>query len=111
LPVVHEGGMAKLAEGAEAKAILDGFEKRSREILAPGFVEASFSRWSEEAFSGAMRVLSGTDRLLLKIDRHMGNRLVRRAFTRQRMIDTMDLIECDALREQLLSGLKNRLGI
>ena len=110
LPVVHEGCAARLAEGDEAKAILDGFEARSREIAAPGFVEKAFARRAEEALPNELMALSGKDRLLVRIDRRLGGKLTRRAFTRQRLIDAIDLIDCDALREQLLTGLRNRLG-
>lgn len=109
LPVVHEGGRALLAEGGEAEEILAGFHARSRELLSPGFVEEAFARQAEQAFPRAMFALSGNDRLLTKIDRRLGGGLTRRAFTRRRLIDSVNLIECEALREQLLSGLKGRL--
>jgi len=109
LPVVHEGGRALLAEGPEAAAILDGFHARSAEILSPGFVEEEFSRRAERVFPRAMFALSGNDRLLTKIDRRLGGYFTRRAFTRRRLIDSVNLIECQALREQLLAGLKARL--
>ena len=109
LPVVHEGGRALLAEGDEARAILEGFHARSREILSPGFVEEAFSRRAEQALPRAMFALSGNDRLLTKIDRRLGGRFTRRAFTHRRMTDLVNLIECEALREQLLAGLKARL--
>ena len=109
LPVVHEGGWALLAEGPEAKEILEGFHARSRELLSPGFVEETFARRSAQMLPRAMFALSGNDRLLTKIDRRLGGRLTRRAFTRRRLIDSVNLIECEALREQLLAGLKARL--
>lgn len=109
LPVVHEGGRALLAEGPEAKEILEGFHARSREILSPGFVEETFARRAEQMLPRAMFALSGNDRLLTKIDRRLGGFFARRAFTRRRLIDSVNLIECEALREQLLAGLKTRL--
>lgn len=109
LPVVHEDSRARLAEGEEARAILDGFTQRSREILSQGFVEEAFSHHAEAALNYEMRALSGKDRLIVKIDRRLGGALTRRAFTRQRTIDSINLIECEALRERLLAGLKNRL--
>ena len=109
LPVVHEGSRALVAEGPEASEILEGFHARSREILSPGFVEAEFARRAERVFPRAMFVLSGSDRLATKIDRRLGGHLTRRAFTRRRLIDSVNLIECEALREQLLAGLKTRL--
>jgi poly-gamma-glutamate synthesis protein (capsule biosynthesis protein) len=109
LPVVHEGGRALLAEGAEAAEILEGFHARSREILSPGFAQEEFTRRAERMLPRAMFALSGNDRLLTKIDRRLGGRLTRRAFTKRRMIDSVNLIECEALREQLLAGLKARL--
>ena len=111
LPVVHEGGRALLAQGEEARAILEGFHARSKEILSPGFVEAAFRRRAGQALQDALYALSGKDRLLTKIDRRLGGRLSRRAFTRRRMLATLNLIECEALREQLTEGLKDRLGI
>lgn len=111
VPVIHEGGRALTAEGAEARAILDGFERRSREILAPGFVESAFSLRAKEALDNALLALSGKDRLLVKLDRRLGGRLTRRAFTARRLLDSLNLIECESLREQLISGLKSRLNI
>ena len=109
LPVVHVGSRALVAEGPEATKILEGFHARSREILSPGFVEAEFARRAERVFPRAMFVLSGSDRLTTKIDRRLGGHLTRRAFTKRRLIDSVNLIECEALREQLLAGLKTRL--
>jgi poly-gamma-glutamate synthesis protein (capsule biosynthesis protein) len=111
VPVVHEGCRALLAQGNEARAILDGFHARSREILTPGFIERMFSKRSAEALDDTLYALSGKDRLIVKIDRKLGGFLTRRAFTRRRMIDLINRIECEALREQLLTGLKGRLGI
>ncbi len=111
LPVVHEGGRALLARDDEARAILDGFRARSEEILAPGFVESAFRRRARQALPDALYALSGKDRLLTRIDRRLGGRLTRRAFTRRRMLAILNLIECEALREQLAEGLRDRLGI
>lgn len=111
IPIVHEGCRALLAEGEEARAILDGFHARSREILTPGFTEHAFSKQASRALDDTLYALSGKDRLLVKIDRKLGGLLTRRAFTRRRMIDLVNRIECEALREQLLTGLKDRLGI
>lgn len=109
LPVVHQGHRALMAKGDEADAILSGFYERSKEILSPGFVEESFGRRAEQALEGALYALSGKDRLLTRVDRRLGGFITRRAFTRRRMVDLIDLAECDALREQLLEGLKKRL--
>jgi poly-gamma-glutamate synthesis protein (capsule biosynthesis protein) len=109
LPVVHVGGRALLAEGDEAKEILDGFHARSREILSPGFAQEEFARRAERMLPRSMFALSGNDRLLTKIDRRLGGFFTRRTFTQQRLIDSVNLIECEALREQLLAGLKARL--
>ena len=111
VPVVHEGCRALLAEGEEAGQILDGFNARSREIKEPGFVERAFSERSAEALDDTLYALSGKDRLLVRIDRKLGGRLTRHAFTRRRMIDLVNRIECEALRDQLVTGLKDRLGI
>ncbi len=109
LPVVHQGHRALMAKGDEADVILSGFYARSEEILSPGFVEKAFARRAEKALEDALYALSGKDRLLTRIDRRLGGILTRRAFTKRRMIDLINLTECDALREQLLEGLKDRL--
>jgi len=109
LPVVHQGYHAMMATGDEADAILSGFHARSEEILSPGFVEKAFDRRAEQALEDAMYALSGKDRLLTRLDRRLGGHLTRRAFTKRRIVDLIDLTDCDALREQLLEGLRKRL--
>jgi hypothetical protein len=111
LPVVHEGGRALLAEGDEARLILGGFEERSREILSPNFVEESFSRHAQAALDRALFSLRGQDSLVNRIDRRLGGALLRRGYTKRRLVDTINLIECEALRERLLEGLRRRSGI
>lgn len=111
LPIVHEGHGAALARGDQAKEILSGFEARSREILTPGFVEENFARHAQNALDRALFALRGRDRLLNKIDRRLGGRLLRRGYTARRLIDTINYVDCEALRELLLEGLRHRAGI
>ena len=109
LPVVHEGGRALLAEGGEAAAILEGFHARSREILSPASSKRRLPGGRSRRSSAGCSRSPGNDRLLTKIDRRLGGRFTRRMFTERRLIDSVNLIECEALREQLLAGLKTRL--
>ncbi len=106
LPLLHEQGKARLAEGAEADTILNAFNARGEELRQPGFAEQKYRELAKQSLSGYLYALGGREtkafRLLNKLT---GGKLRRAKFGRREKLAVRNFIECETHRELLLKGL------
>jgi hypothetical protein len=115
IPLVRTPVGVKKADPVQAKEILDGFDRRSEEILADGFVEDNYRTFALSMLHGYLVGVSGCmDNPVWKIlDRLSGRRFgkwrVNRKFTPKRRAALVNYLDCEAHRELLLQGLRETL--
>ena len=100
--------LVRVAEGADAREILLGFEERSERILEPGFVEGEWRRFAEEYVDGYLRSFAPgswtlTGKVLNKLTR---GRIWRLLTSARRLLAERNYVECEAHRELFLEGLR-----
>ena len=106
IPIVKNGNGVRLAEDLEAKKILEDFQKRSSEIVKPGFIEKKYNEFALDNRLFYIRKFAGMGRLLSKIDRtFLNNMLAKHKYNNKQLLAIQNYIECEAHRELMLTGL------
>ncbi len=113
VPLIKTDGGVRLASGDEEKEITEAFYHRSMEIMEEEFVDEQYKRFAEESIDGYMRYFSEIHSGLLYriINRLFCDRIRQwtiKRYLRRKKAGMMNFIECEAHRELLLTGLKNR---
>ncbi len=113
IPLKKAGNAVRLAQGMDAEEILAAFAKRSEEILCDGFVEEKYAELSSEQLNFYLYNFSGMKpgffyRALNKLCGHrLTPWLLKKKYTKERILSLQNHIECEAHREVILYGLKN----
>ncbi|WP_214079744.1 CapA family protein [Mesotoga sp.] len=106
IPIVKAEEKVRVAEAKKAEEILTAFNKRSQEILSPGFVEEKYSECASRSIDTYLRKLAGYGRWLSALDRKiLGGLLLRRKYSKRKLLAIQNYIECEAHRELLHSGI------
>lgn len=97
-----------LAKEEAAVRILNGFESRSREILAEGFVDESFAKYARESVSDYYgRSLGSRPHFVFRVlNKLLRNKLREKCYTPKDMLALINLLDCEAHRELYSAGLK-----
>lgn len=105
-PIVKAEEKVRVAEAKKSEEILTAFDKRSQEILVPGFVEKKYSEFADQTVESYLRKLAGYGRWLSALDRKMlGGLLLRKKYSKKKLLAIQNYIECEAHRELLQSGI------
>ncbi|NCA31439.1 CapA family protein [Adlercreutzia muris] len=113
LPLVRRGNGVRLAEGEEARSILDGLSQRSREIQREGFVESHFRSFAKRATGYYFLEFTGRPlsmfvfRVFNKLSKQhlMENYAFSRHYRGRHWKAVRNYIECETHRELILSAL------
>ncbi len=111
IPVVKNGSGVRLAGKDEGESIVEGFRRRSEEILRDGFIEEKYLAFSEKMLRNYLMTFSGLGnsfafRLFNKLSGHRLEKLVLRTkYPEKTAIAMRNYIECEAHRELVLRGL------
>ena len=115
IPLVKHENAVRLAEGNKAEEILSAFYDRSRDILDPNVLQqkyAAFAKKMQEQYLLAMRAVNRRGFWWRVANKLTGQRwtkwMLSRRYNRAELIALQNFIECEAHRELLLQGLKNR---
>ncbi|WP_334103101.1 CapA family protein [Mesotoga prima] len=107
IPIVKAEEKVRFAEAKKAEEILTAFNKRSQEILMAGFVKKKYSEFADQSVESYLRKLAGYGRWLSAFDRKiLGGLLLRKKYSKKKLLAIQNYIECEAHRELLLTGLR-----
>jgi poly-gamma-glutamate synthesis protein (capsule biosynthesis protein) len=107
IPLVKEKNVVRVAKN-EYDIILNGFEKRSKEILQDEFIETAFAEFSktmELSYLGAFSGLARYPRAILT--RLLKGSLLRQYYSRKKRLIIKNCFECEAHREVVLKCLES----
>ncbi|WP_373213318.1 CapA family protein [Fusobacterium mortiferum] len=109
IPILKDKNKIKLAGLKEKEEILAGLKKRSIEIKDKRFIEKQYRKFSKEYIINYLYSISGVPRLLRGIDKKiLKNRLLNYLY-KNKLTMVLNFIECEAHRELLIEGLKNKI--
>lgn len=110
IPLIKENHSLRLNMDGD---ILKGFENRSKEISQPGFAESNYEKFADESLSNYLGIFLGKKnrRLITKVLNRISGRkyrkhLVDKNYDSKDKITLQNMVECEAHRELMLSGLK-----
>ena len=111
VPVVKEAEKVRLANTSKANEILSKFQKRSEEILVPGFVQRNYQDFARESLDRYLRQFAGWGRWISALDRKvLRGRLLKNKYNRKKLFSILNYIECEAHRESVVQGVIEHLG-
>lgn len=113
IPLVKRENGVRIAEENEKKDILDGFIKRSEEILAKGFVEKKYEEFAEKFLTHYLLTIGGIKKgFFFKVMHKLtkgkwSNHILNRKYKKKTLLAIQNYIECEAHRELLIKGIKS----
>ena len=106
IPICRNAASVYCAGKAEAKKILDGFNKRSKEIQLPGEIKKKYDHFAKKMYMQYVFTLSGSPLWFRIANKLCGHKLKLKLSKRQRL-RLINIIECEAHRELMLNALRN----
>lgn len=107
IPIVRRENGVRLATGETYQKILKGFYERSNEILKDGFVKNQYQAFAESHKDYYLRNFAGCGKWISRIDRRLLNgMLLKRKYSKQKLLALQNYIECEAHVELVLAALK-----
>lgn len=106
IPIVKHGNVIRLADEQQSEEIMQGFNERSRQILDEGFVQQEYDKFADQMLNGYLEIFHGRriiSRILNKLFRH---RRMKRIYSENDLITMQNIVECEAHKELLQTGLK-----
>lgn len=114
IPIARTENGTRLAGEDEARKILDGFEARSREIQADGFVEKKYTEFADGLLDFYLKAFWGRpnrlEKALIKLTRgKWEKRNLKKRYRARDLLHLINYMECEAHTEAVLRGLKDAL--
>lgn len=107
IPITRKGTGVRLATGQAAKEILDGFQRRSKEILYEGFIEKQYQEFAQDNIQSYLGTFSGFGKWISRINRRLlKGMLINKIYNKQKLLAIQNFIECEAHRELIIEGLQ-----
>lgn len=111
LPIVKNKNKIRKANLKEEKEIITSFEERSLKIKKYDFIEEEYRKFSEKYIWNYLYSISGFPRILRGIDKKILDKRILRWIYKDKVVNILNFIECEAHRELFIEGLKNNLNI
>lgn len=111
IPFTKQEHGIRLAQEREASEIIEAFEKRSKEIKEPNFIDEKYKSFADEEIPGYLLFFLGMHKNVIYriVNKLSGQRLKRFVISRilnNRGMGIKLFIQCEAHRELLLKGLQ-----
>lgn len=114
IPLMKDKNSVRLATGENAEKILGDFEERSNEILQQGLIEEKYKEFFQQMIDNYLATFAGINRnfFFRVINKLTGRKflawLLKRKYKKETLLAMRNFIECEAHRELLLEGLKEK---
>ena len=108
IPIVKQGNGVRLANKQRSEEILHGFNERSKQILDDGFVQQEYGKFATQMLNGYLTAFLGKNLLLRVLNKLSGNKLAEKLHSYESLVRIRNYIECEAHRELVLAGLKEK---
>jgi len=110
MPIIKCGNGVRLADRQNSEEILTSFHERSRQILDNDFIRREYDKLANQMFNDYLESLHGRNavsRILNKLFRH---KRMTRIYSTSDLTRIQNVLECEAHRELMLAGLKEKIG-
>lgn len=108
IPIVKKCNCIRLALENMANEILFDFKGRSSNILKEKFVEQEYEKFAKKNIENYLMNFSGIGKWMSRVDRYLfSGKLIKKRFSKEKLLAVQNFIECEAHRELFIKGLKN----
>ena len=107
IPIVKDKNKIRKANLEEEKEIISNFESRSLKIKNYDFIEEEYRKFSEEYIWNYLYSISGFPRILRGIDKKILDKRILRYVYKNKILNILNIIECEAHSELFIEGLRN----
>jgi len=112
IPIVKKDNVIRLADMQTGNEILNVFYRRSKEILEEGFIKRKYEEFAQDNLYSYLRVFSGLGKWLLRLDRRiLKGLIIKRMYDKKRLLAIQNYIECEAHRDLIITGIRDRVKI
>lgn len=111
IPFVKQNNVIRLAKGKNAKRILENFKLRSESILDENFLINKYNDLAKLEFDNYITHLNGDNFFIRGLNKIFGHHLIKHFYSEKALLVLRNYIECEAHRELILCGIKQRLAI
>lgn len=108
IPLSKNGPFVALASDEEALDVMKAYNDRSTAILDKQFIKKNYAAFANSMINGYLNGLLGNNILIRILNRLLGRQLGALLHDQKSCIDNYNCILCEAHRELLLEGLKNK---
>lgn len=108
IPIVKQGYGVRLADKQHSEEILRDFYKRSDQILNEDFIQQEYDKYAAEMLNGYLNAFLGKNLFLRVLNKLSRNKLAKKLHSGESLVRLRNYIECEAHRELVLTGLKNK---
>jgi poly-gamma-glutamate capsule biosynthesis protein CapA/YwtB (metallophosphatase superfamily) len=108
IPIVKQGNGVRLANKQRSEEILHGFNERSKQILNDSFIQQEYDRFAAQMLNGYLTAFLGNNLLLRVLNKLSRNKLADKLHSKESLVRIRNYIECEAHRELVLTGLKEK---
>lgn len=106
IPIQKNGNGVKIPDPAFRAEILEGFYRRSEEILRNGFIERQFDEYCRLNGQYYLATLAGLGKTVRRIDKVLNRPLTRLIYSQQKLNTIQNHFECETHREIVLRYIK-----
>lgn len=111
IPIVRTEKGIRLANEVESKQILLDLYSRSKRIQEQDFIENCYNELAESKINNYLRQFSGFGKWVSRFDRKiLKGKLLQKKYKTNQLLSLQNFIECEAHRELILRGIKNRIN-
>lgn len=110
IPVIQRGNGVRLADGIERQRILGDLRNRSLDIMEDGFIEKQYRDLARKEIKSYLRQFSGKSRFRSRVSDFMRWLMNGDIKEMQRLSGVLNSIRCEAHRELVKEGLKEKIS-
>jgi poly-gamma-glutamate synthesis protein (capsule biosynthesis protein) len=111
IPIYKKNNIIRIAENDLKEKIIRQFYERSEKIKDPNNVKVLYNKYSINNIDNYLRTFVGFGKWMSRIDRFILKGLfLKLIYKRKRRLIIQNFIECDAHRELIIDGLKEKMS-
>ena len=110
IPIKRTELGTSILHGNEKEKILEEFYFRSKEITSENFVKENYDKFAESKLREYISVCAGNNLIIKVLKKLKMNGIIKRIYSKNKLLNLLNIIECEAHRELFIVGLKNEIS-
>ena len=109
IPIEKSNGLIKISENSK---IMEDFYTRTRQIQDnEEFIEEEYNKFSEQHLNNYLNIMNKVRFHKKILNRILNRKFYLKTYNKKDCLKILNIIECEAHRELLIRGLKEKIGM